>query len=176
MNIDRVSGRRWLRDTTGLPPQGRRTAVSSISPNRLLASLAEAHLKTFELRQAAILLKGGQTVEQVCFPHSGIISLVVELSEGMAIEAAMIGRDSMLGATCACATSRPRPASRRSERGLRRRHPRLLIRPGVMADEGAKAEAESYRREMIEDSRNQQALPRRGPRRAGGCHRLFGLR
>jgi dihydroxycyclohexadiene carboxylate dehydrogenase len=40
--------------------------------------------------------------------------------------------------------------------------PRLLIRPGVMADEGAKAEAEIYRREMIEDSQNQQALRRRG--------------
>jgi dihydroxycyclohexadiene carboxylate dehydrogenase len=40
--------------------------------------------------------------------------------------------------------------------------PRLLIRPGLMADEGAKEEAENYRREMIEDSRNQQALRRRG--------------
>jgi len=40
--------------------------------------------------------------------------------------------------------------------------PRLLIRPGLMADDGAKEEAENYRREMIEDSRNQQALRRRG--------------
>jgi dihydroxycyclohexadiene carboxylate dehydrogenase len=40
--------------------------------------------------------------------------------------------------------------------------PRLLIRPGLMADEGAKVEAEIYRREMMEDSRNQQALRRRG--------------
>jgi dihydroxycyclohexadiene carboxylate dehydrogenase len=40
--------------------------------------------------------------------------------------------------------------------------PRLLIRPGFVADEGAKAEAENYRREMMEDSQNQQALRRRG--------------
>jgi dihydroxycyclohexadiene carboxylate dehydrogenase len=40
--------------------------------------------------------------------------------------------------------------------------PRLMIQPGVMADEGVKAEAEDYRREMVEDSRNQQALRRRG--------------
>jgi dihydroxycyclohexadiene carboxylate dehydrogenase len=40
--------------------------------------------------------------------------------------------------------------------------PRLLIRPGVMADEGAKAEADNYRREMMEDSQNQEALRRRG--------------
>jgi dihydroxycyclohexadiene carboxylate dehydrogenase len=40
--------------------------------------------------------------------------------------------------------------------------PRLLIRPGFTADEGAKSEAENYRREMMEDSQNQQALRRRG--------------
>ncbi len=40
--------------------------------------------------------------------------------------------------------------------------PRLLIRPGFTAHEGAKAEAENYRREMMEDSQNQQALRRRG--------------
>ena len=40
--------------------------------------------------------------------------------------------------------------------------PRQLIRPGVMADEGDKAEADNYRREMAKDIRNQQALQRRG--------------
>jgi dihydroxycyclohexadiene carboxylate dehydrogenase len=40
--------------------------------------------------------------------------------------------------------------------------PRQLIRPGVMADEGDKAEADNYRRDMAEDIRNQQALRRRG--------------
>jgi NAD(P)-dependent dehydrogenase (short-subunit alcohol dehydrogenase family) len=40
--------------------------------------------------------------------------------------------------------------------------PRQFIRPGVMADDGAKVEAENYRREMADDIRNQQALQRRG--------------
>src|SRR5262249_12297384 len=40
--------------------------------------------------------------------------------------------------------------------------PRQFIRPGVMADEGNKAEADGYRREMAEDIRNQQALQQRG--------------
>jgi len=40
--------------------------------------------------------------------------------------------------------------------------PRQFIRPGVMADDGAEAEAADYRREMAEDIRNQQALHRRG--------------
>jgi dihydroxycyclohexadiene carboxylate dehydrogenase len=40
--------------------------------------------------------------------------------------------------------------------------PRQLLRPGVMAKEGDKAEAEDYQREMAQDIRNQQALQRRG--------------
>jgi NAD(P)-dependent dehydrogenase (short-subunit alcohol dehydrogenase family) len=40
--------------------------------------------------------------------------------------------------------------------------PRELIRPGVMADDGADPEAEQYRQEMAEDIRNQLALRRRG--------------
>jgi CRP-like cAMP-binding protein len=78
------------------------------SPNRLLASLLPAdfellrpHLKATELKQEAVLFEAGDKIDRVYFPHSGIISLVVELAGGEAIEAAMIGRDSMLGATSA---------------------------------------------------------------------------
>src|SRR5205807_3102976 len=35
--------------------------------------------------------------------------------------------------------------------------PRQLIRPGVVVDEGDKAKADDYRREMAADIRNQQA-------------------
>ena len=40
--------------------------------------------------------------------------------------------------------------------------PRLLIRPGVMADDGSEEEAARFRQEMMEHSRHQQALQRRG--------------
>ena len=40
--------------------------------------------------------------------------------------------------------------------------PRQLIRPGVMADELPKEEAEVYQWQMIEDIRNQQAFKRSG--------------
>jgi dihydroxycyclohexadiene carboxylate dehydrogenase len=43
-----------------------------------------------------------------------------------------------------------------------RKTPRQFIEPGLMADDGAGAEAKDYRREMAEDIRNQQALKRRG--------------
>jgi CRP-like cAMP-binding protein len=81
---------------------------SSRSPNRLLASLLPAdfellrpHLKPVELKNETVLFEAGDPIDRVYFPHSGIISLVVELSGGQGIEAAMIGRDSMLGATSA---------------------------------------------------------------------------
>jgi CRP-like cAMP-binding protein len=81
---------------------------SPSSPNGLLASLVPAdfellrpHLKPTELKNETVLYEAGDPVDRVYFPHSGIISLVVELSGGQGIEAAMIGRDSMLGATAA---------------------------------------------------------------------------
>jgi CRP-like cAMP-binding protein len=83
-------------------------SISPSSPNRLLASLLPAdfellrpHLRPTQLKNETVLYEAGDPVDRVFFPHSGIISLVVELSEGQLIEAAMIGRDSMLGATAA---------------------------------------------------------------------------
>src|ERR1700683_4141386 len=78
------------------------------SPNRLLASLVPAdiellrpHLQPTELKNETVLYEAGDPIDRVYFPHSGIISLVVELSGGQGIEAAMIGRESMLGAAAA---------------------------------------------------------------------------
>jgi CRP-like cAMP-binding protein len=78
------------------------------SRNLLLASLSEAdrslvqpHLKQIELSQGHVLHDAGGTVEQVCFPFSAVISLVVPLSTGETIEAAMVGRDGVVGAAAA---------------------------------------------------------------------------
>src|SRR3954464_11941870 len=40
--------------------------------------------------------------------------------------------------------------------------PRQMLRPGIMAEDIAKVEAEDYQKEMAQDIRNQQALQRRG--------------
>jgi len=81
---------------------------SPVSPNGLLASLSSAdfellgpYLKPVEFKNETVLYAAGDKVDRVYFPHSGIISLVVELAGGQAIEAAMVGRDSMVGATSA---------------------------------------------------------------------------
>ena len=77
-------------------------------PNRLLASLPAAdfellrpHLKPFELVHEDLLFDAGDPVNWVYFPHSGVISLVVDLADGQRIEAAMVGRDSVVGASAA---------------------------------------------------------------------------
>jgi CRP-like cAMP-binding protein len=78
------------------------------SRNHILASLRSSdfelirtHLRLVEMPQRAILARAGEPLEQVYFPHDGIISLVMRLAEGETVEAAMIGRDSVFGASSA---------------------------------------------------------------------------
>ena len=78
------------------------------SPNKLLACLPakifaaiKPELKTVELKHAAVLANAGSAVQRVDFPHSGVISLVVDLSVGEMIETAMIGRDGVFNAASA---------------------------------------------------------------------------
>jgi CRP-like cAMP-binding protein len=78
------------------------------SPNRILASLPNEiyevlrpHLKLVELKGGVVLAEPGAPIENVYFPHSGIISLVVELRVGAMVETAMVGRDGVLNAASA---------------------------------------------------------------------------
>src|ERR1043166_870620 len=78
----------------------------SRAANLFLAALPEAdfaalrpHLRTVELPQGAVLYEIGASIHQVYFPHSGIVSLVVDLASGDIIESAMIGRESIVGAS-----------------------------------------------------------------------------
>jgi CRP-like cAMP-binding protein len=74
-------------------------------PNRLLQSLPAAdfealqpHLQIVELKRESLLVESGAALTHVFMPHSGIVSLVVSLSGGQAVEIAMIGRDGIVGA------------------------------------------------------------------------------
>jgi CRP-like cAMP-binding protein len=77
--------------------------------NLLLASLSKAdaasffapHLKPVYLAQERVLFEAGATINRVYFPTTAIISLVVTLSTGEMIEAAMVGRDGVVGASAA---------------------------------------------------------------------------
>jgi CRP-like cAMP-binding protein len=74
--------------------------------NLFLASLSDAdfdvlrpHLKPVDLPQGLVLFEIGGSIRQVYFPRSGIVSLVVDLATGDIIESAMIGRESLVGAS-----------------------------------------------------------------------------
>ncbi|QUS38810.1 Crp/Fnr family transcriptional regulator [Tardiphaga alba] len=56
------------------------------------------HATLVELRQGDVLAESHDVVDKVYFPHEGIISCVVELAGGGAIETGMIGRDGSFGA------------------------------------------------------------------------------
>jgi CRP-like cAMP-binding protein len=56
------------------------------------------HVVVVELVQGDVLAEAHDTIEKVYFPHAGIISCVVELAGGGAIETGMIGRDGQFGA------------------------------------------------------------------------------
>jgi CRP-like cAMP-binding protein len=93
-----------------LPPIRQESALDLKvhSPNQLLASLRATdfellrpHLRTIELAHRVVLIRAGEPLTQVYFPHGGIISLVVSLAGGETIEAAMIGRDSVFGSAAA---------------------------------------------------------------------------
>jgi len=78
------------------------------SPNRILASLPEniftalqPRLRTVDLPFGTVVAEIGQPVSQVYFPHSGVLSLVVEMEVGEMIETAMIGRDGVANAMAA---------------------------------------------------------------------------
>jgi CRP-like cAMP-binding protein len=82
--------------------------MSNRPTNLLLASLSaadlkllEPHLRPLDFQQHKILFEAGDSVLAVYFPYDAIISLVVTLSTGELIEAAMVGRDGVIGASAA---------------------------------------------------------------------------
>jgi CRP-like cAMP-binding protein len=58
----------------------------------------ERHLRTVEFEQGFVLARTHEPIQNVYFPHSGIISCVVEAKNGDAIETGMIGKDGVFGA------------------------------------------------------------------------------
>src|SRR5215218_7133829 len=58
-------------------------------------------LHPVHLKQGTVLFEVGEPISQVYFPTSAIISLVVTLSTGEAVEASMVGRDGVVGASAA---------------------------------------------------------------------------
>jgi CRP-like cAMP-binding protein len=78
------------------------------SNNLLLQALPAAELEMLrprleqvELVKDAVLVEAGAPLTHVYFPHRGVISMLIRLSEGQAVEVAMVGHDSVFGASAA---------------------------------------------------------------------------
>ena len=100
------------------------TPANRRARNRLLQALPQAdfealrpHLQSVEMVKETVLIEAGAPLTHLYLPESGIISMMVRLSEGQTIELAMIGRDSILGASRCNIIER----GRRSAVWLRRR-------------------------------------------------------
>jgi len=75
------------------------------SANRILSRASPVdledlrpHLRIVEMQRGRVVVESRARVNQVYFPHGGILSCVVELEDGWAIESAMIGNDGAFGA------------------------------------------------------------------------------
>jgi CRP-like cAMP-binding protein len=73
--------------------------------NKLLSALPRdqfdllaPHLSTRELAQGAVLLETGEEFDRVYFPLRGMLSLLVVMGDGKAIETATVGREGVVGA------------------------------------------------------------------------------
>jgi CRP-like cAMP-binding protein len=76
--------------------------------NRLLGRLLAADLKLLEpylrpttFEQHTILFQADEKIRHVYFPTGAVVSLVVSLSTGELVEAAMVGMDGVVGASAA---------------------------------------------------------------------------
>src|ERR1700726_1769569 len=72
--------------------------------NRLLAALPPAdfgllapYLRKISLEQDAVLLRSGDRIEQVYFPHSGTISFMLDMPNGQTVATAVIGHEGAVG-------------------------------------------------------------------------------
>ncbi len=73
--------------------------------NKLLAALPRGQMdqlaplaSTRQLAQGVVLLEAGAEFDQIYFPHSGMLSLVMVLDDGNAIEVGTVGREGVVGA------------------------------------------------------------------------------
>jgi CRP-like cAMP-binding protein len=78
-------------------PHGSNLLLGRLAP-AALARVAP-HLSVVDMTAMEVLAETHGRVERVYFPHSGIISSVVELTDGGAIETGMIGNDGAFGAS-----------------------------------------------------------------------------
>jgi CRP-like cAMP-binding protein len=100
-----LSGRKHNRDDLGMQ--------ASSYVNQVLSSLSSEDLSLLlplepvELRQGEYVVRAGRAVEHVLFPRSGVISLIVNMGDGGAVEVGMIGSEGLVGSAAIAGTNCP---------------------------------------------------------------------
>src|SRR5215207_10426752 len=98
--------RRWLERAGALAPMRERAMAylqQTAVRNRLLSGLTpedfdllQPHLEPIPLNLRQWLIEAGETIQSVCFPEHGIVSILADTSEGR-IEVGLIGSEGMAG-------------------------------------------------------------------------------
>jgi CRP-like cAMP-binding protein len=70
--------------------------LTLLSPSDL--ALFEADLRVVQMPHGQVLAEPHQVIKSLYFPHGGIVSYVVAMSDGNMIETGMVGRDGVMGA------------------------------------------------------------------------------
>lgn len=58
-------------------------------------------LQPVSFQHGTIIAEGGSPIDDIVFPETGLVSLVVRLATGEKVEAGMVGRDGLIGAAAA---------------------------------------------------------------------------
>ncbi|MCP3471733.1 Crp/Fnr family transcriptional regulator [Bradyrhizobium sp. CCGUVB1N3] len=77
--------------------------ISTSSGNRLLAALPPAdlgllapHFQTVSFQSDAVLVRSGDQLDQVYFPHSGAIAFMLDMPDGQTVATTLMGREGAL--------------------------------------------------------------------------------
>jgi CRP-like cAMP-binding protein len=91
------------------------TRTPSVSANKLLAALPPVdltslsdHFTIVPMRQGTVLFHADDEVDHIYFPLSGMVSMLVVLKNGDAIETATVGREGVVGAMAGLGLHRSR--------------------------------------------------------------------
>jgi CRP-like cAMP-binding protein len=83
-------------DATSAGPPRRNRLLAALS--RADQSLLEGHFETLHFKHGLVLQEPARAIEQVYFPHAGMISLLAVMADGEAIETATVGEEGVVGA------------------------------------------------------------------------------
>jgi CRP-like cAMP-binding protein len=91
------------REFMTVQPYDRNSFLSELSAPEL--ALLRSHLTSFDLRVGDRLQELGTKVDQVVFPHSGLVVMTMSLRDGTGAGLILVGRDGIVGGFAAAASA-----------------------------------------------------------------------